>query len=415
MAKTIFKLSFEIETALHIGTGNLTPEVGVAEIIQNGAGEYYIPGSTFAGLFFDRLRRLQGKGKVYSALMGIEENAVSKSNKKSQPQASHASPLIFRSAVITDARLMVRDHVKINRKLKAAADGAKFAHWQISPHRGKEALTIETICELDLHSYLADDLKPSKSTIKNTVSVDEMSSAIQAVFFSWQHEGLFIGAFASSGMGWAKLKTVCENGEILEPVTIPSDVFKSWEVTLEIGDEAEGYGTNGLLIKAGDGQLSFHYQDTYSDLDPMLDAVFLHDEKQLFIPGSSLKGAISFYIDKYHKDKGWLESILGQDGANAGKLYFKDLFPDVYTSEHLVTIERHAEDEFTRAILGKGKFDEERLFRTTFKGEIRAYKSDPKINEIEDMIAFINNLLIRRVFTIGAQACCPKVTIRKLR
>ena len=71
----------------------------------------------------------------------------------------------------------------------------------------------------------------------------------------------------------------------------------------------------------------------------------------------------------------------------------------------------HAEDEFTRAILGTSKFDEECLFNTTFEGQIRCYANDEK--EVGNMIAFIKDLCDNRMISIGAGSCYPKITIKE--
>ena len=52
--KILYNFQVKLNTALHIGTGLDSP-VGAAEILKNGKGEFFIPGTTIAGLFFDTL------------------------------------------------------------------------------------------------------------------------------------------------------------------------------------------------------------------------------------------------------------------------------------------------------------------------------------------------------------------------
>ncbi len=412
MKKIVYNLEFNIETALHIGSGILSPETGAGIIAQNGAGEYYIPGTSLAGLFFARLYHLnkQNEDDIYNTLMGKVEMENSDKNKK---YYNTGSPIVFRSSIIEEPELMIRDRVKINRKLRTAEYQSKFSVWQINP------LIIKATCEIDLSSFIIDDMRQA-SKINNKIDYNIVITTVERVFNSWNKEGLFIGGYSSSGMGWATLQSATKNGESVLREEIKKDlpsVFKTWDIILEVKSESDKYGTSGLLIRGGDEQLSYRYyegktnsdQNQISDIDPLIDAVFMHNGKQLFIPGSSLKGAISFYLDKYGK-KEWLKNILGQYESDVGgKVFFKDLYPTNYESEHLLTIERHAEDEFTRAILGTSKFDEECLFNTSFKGQIRCYNTDAK--DVSYMIAFIKELCKNRMISIGAGSCYPQITI----
>jgi len=413
MNRKCLKLTFEFDTALHIGSGTLAPETGSSEVLQNGAGEYLIPGSTFAGLFFERLARLKGhNSEEYAKLQGSRQV-----EKNEQRRATHASPLIFRSATLANANLMVRDHVKIDRRLKSAEDGKKFAHWQISPHWDGKPLQVETMLELDLNSYQEDFLNPRGVNIKKAdiPQTDQLLDTVCEVLGSWAHEGLFIGAHASSGMGWAHLVDAVLPAGTPDLPKPTKKVFKKWKVELKVGDEPDGYGTNALLIRAGEGEISYRLViDENADIDPFLDAVFLHDGQKLLIPGSSLKGALSFYVEKYHGKDGWLRDLLGQEGETAGRIFFSDLYAVDFQPKHLLTIERHAEDEFTRAIITQAKFNEERLFRTAFLGEIRAYADDPQLSDIESFVTFFNDLAAKRLFSLGAQACHPEVFITPL-
>ena len=414
MRKIVYNLEFKIETALHIGSGILSPETGAGIIAQNGAGEYYVPGTSLAGLFFERLYHLnkQNENDIYNTLMGKVEMENSDKNKK---YYNTGSPIIFRSSIIEEPELMIRDRVKINRKLRTAEYQSKFSVWQINP------LIIKATCEIDLSSFIIDDMRQA-SKINNKIDYNIVITTVERVFNSWNKEGLFIGGYSSSGMGWATLQSATKNGESVLREEIRKDlpsVFKTWDIILEVNKESDDYGTNGLLIRGGDEQISFRYnewknnitQSPISEINPQIDAVFMHDGKQLFIPGSSFKGAISFCLDKYGKIE-WLKNLLGQEKSDVGgKVFFKDLYPTNYKSKHLLTIERHAEDEFTRAILGTSKFDEECLFNTTFEGQIRCYANDEK--EVCDMIAFIKDLCEKRVISIGAGSCYPKITIKE--
>ncbi len=101
------------------------------------------------------------------------------------------------------------------------------------------------------------------------------------------------------------------------------------------------------------------------------------------------------------------------------------IFPKSVNDEkkHLLNIERHAEDEFTRAVLGSSKFNEERLFYAKVEGEIRVPLSfyngidsidkKPMKEKIINMMNFLKQGCDKRLISLGANGCYPKITIEE--
>lgn len=416
LIKAIYKANIELKTALHIGCTQKSP-VGAFELMKNGAGEYIIPGTSIAGVFIDTLRNLvditkDENWKLYTKISDQYEENGDKKNR--------GSALIFHSVNLGKTQpVKIRNRTKIDRKTKTADDGALFSYWEIEPENVNFDIKIE-IDNLSLKNSLRD--------------IKSLSEWVELVFSSWKNEGVYFGAHNTSGNGFCMLtklerwdiesqekyqenylKEINEYNPVTEFAKVDSR-FKTWKITVDINDEEEGYGTNALLIKGGASHSSLAINPS--------DGVFINTGKRLFIPGSSLKGTFSMFLEKYgFKDK-YLHKFFGQEDSdgkkakNQGYIYFPDLiFAKSLKDEkkHLINIERHAEDEFTRAVLGSSKFNEERLFYASVEGKIRIpmkyYKQNEK--EIKELKKFLQQGCEKRLISLGANGCYPKIEIDK--
>ena len=57
ISRVLYKSELNLETALHIGCSEESP-AGAVDIIRNGSGEFIMPGTSIAGVFFDTLQTL---------------------------------------------------------------------------------------------------------------------------------------------------------------------------------------------------------------------------------------------------------------------------------------------------------------------------------------------------------------------
>ncbi|GAB1365193.1 RAMP superfamily CRISPR-associated protein [Candidatus Cloacimonadaceae bacterium] len=408
--KEFWLLSLHFKSALHIGRGSSDTFMGAAEIIENGAGIYVIPGTSIAGVFFSTLMTCvqpqDRKSTLWKELTG---------EGKKNNDDSTASWLVFRSAEIDPKLLQVRDKVSINRKTKTAKDGAKFTAWEIIPN------DLEVLIEFDnlsRHEPLSD------------ANCIQLIKWIDAVLSSWQIEGFFLGAYSGTGSGYVKLKDInhCSlnstnfhayldasyqdlpaakmGWQIYKPQTTDNK-FKSAflsKYSLKVKVDYQ----NPLLIKGGVSYVSY--------ANPNTDAPFIHRDGKPFIPGSSIRGAISSFMDKYAKAN-W-KILLGQpkdddQSETGGYIIFTDLL--MQKEGKLMQIERHAEDQFSRAIYGSGKFDEERLFNAEFYGEIFVLSGAPiAVDELDKLFAFLKSGIDLNMISLGSGACYPKITLEEL-
>jgi len=430
--KILYRADLALVTALHMGCRNMSP-VGAFDMMKNGAGEYIIPGTAVAGVFIDTLRHLlSDKEKKENAGL-YAEICTETTNGDDENRTLNGSRLIFRTVNLglpRDLPLKIRNRVRIDRKTKTAQDKNLFSYWEIEP----EGTTFRVEIEIDNLSLRWD-----------AGALCILSGWVETVLASWAKDGVFFGAHNSSGNGYCTLIPVGKtepdtsgkpNGSCFKKMEINSeaafraylddcvppsvwdnrdrylrvpDRYKTWTIEVNVEDEEDGFGTNALLIRGGVSHNSL-------GLNPS-DAVFINTGSRLFIPGSSLKGAFSMFLEKYGKTA-WLQDILGQDQVeHQGYLYFPDLFfrPDVgkNNTRHLIHIERHAEDEFTRAVFGSGKFSEERLFHAKTKGKLRmpVYFWEKNKRNIQKLMSFLQQGCGLRLISLGANGCYPDITI----
>ncbi|MDD2312739.1 MAG: RAMP superfamily CRISPR-associated protein, partial [Petrimonas sp.] len=314
MNKTLrlfWAVELEFLSPIHIGKGSSDAYMGAAEVVQNGASEYVIPGTSLAGLFFSKMMlsaKLDQEDALLKRLLPDDQNA-------------EASPIVFRTVVLKPKGDYLRDRVRIDRETKTADDKAKFSQWEVLP----ENTTV--LIELDNVS------KGSRRLSEDKVSI--LKGWINQVFASWHKEGFFIGAHSSVGNGFTKvakvkmstlnkdnyqvyLNTASTDTQIVEKMQgteldlasfdfIPS--FKRrYRLTIKTGLH------DPLLIK---GNVFYP-----SKKNPETDAAFINRDGRPYIPGSSIRGAISSFMEKYDVP-GWKE--LTGDTDRAGRIMFTDL------------------------------------------------------------------------------------------
>jgi len=407
--KKFWILEISFKSPLHIGKGSSDTFMGAAQIVQNGAGEYVIPGTSIAGCFFSTLQDCA----VIDPANELGKELIHEANNDSN--GSNASRLVFRTAVVKSKYNLVRDKVRINRKTKTAAEGAKFSQWEVMPQ--------DMIIMLELDNV----------SRKDTLTGDQSNSIeklIDTVLWSWHTEGFFIGGKSANGNGYAKLISArsCELNntnfdaylsssyrdlpdtemgwnihEFHAPPAFNKAFRKRYKLAVNIGYK------NPLLIKGGVCYISSENPDT--------DAAFIQREGVPFIPGSSIRGAISSFMDKYGKTE-W-NKLLGQENdlprneQHGGYVIFTDLL--MHKEGKLLQIERHAEDQFSRAIYGSGKFDEERLFDADFYGEIFVLSGVPlPDNELDNLFAFLKSGIDLNMISLGSGACYPNIILEDI-
>lgn len=416
--KTFYRLELDFKSPLHVGKGSQGDYLGASEIIHDGSGAYVLPGTSIAGVFLATLEKCVSKESLDPG-----EEKLWKENVTTQPSGkedtSQASRILFRTATLNPLELRVRDKVRINRKSKTADDGAKFSQWEIDPGRVKLLVEI-------------DNLSRSKRLDQDEFAI--LESWVETVLYCWQQEGVFLGGHTGTGNGYARLAAMerfrldatnfkeylqssyhdlLDQGGLWSEFTpqaatgsYRATILRRYACTVRTGLQ------NPLLVKGGSS-----YQ---SDANPETDAAFVSRNSRPFIPGSSFRGALSSIMDKYAKLE-W-KTLLGQpeeegkDADRGGCVIFTDLCLDEQASAgmKLLQIEHHAEDQFSRAVYGGGKFIEERLFNAVFQGEIIVLDCETaRAAHLDGLFGFLKQACEYGLIALGSGGCHPEITLEE--
>ena len=284
------------ETALHVGGvgGDVDTDLPLA---VNGAGKYYIPGTSLAGVLRAWFRAAILGDSVLGSddrdLREVEDLFGYASDDEQDP--GHASKLIVDDAVVIgDVEHEIRDGVGIDRQWGTAAEGIKFDR-AVLPRgtRFSFSVRLETANQEE-HDRLLGQLR---------TLLDALTSG-----------GLRVGAATTRGLGKIKLVNVqlrelrfddaeafldglAEGGRELPLEEIPSWNPKGRPV-LEIEIEWEPVGP--VMVKAG-------YDGMASDMVPMTTGVDGGRKITPVLPGSSIKGALRSRAELI------VRTVLGQD------------------------------------------------------------------------------------------------------
>lgn len=416
--KTLYRVELDFRSPLHLGKGSQGDYLGASEIIHDGSGEFIVPGSSIAGVFFATMQNcILKKGFSDKEQMLWQQNITQEPSKKDDE--SQASRFIFRSSTLNARELKVRDKVKINRKTKTTEENAKFSLWEIDPGKVKLLIEIDNV---------------SRKEQLEAQDFDRLESWAETAFYSWQEEGVFFGAHSGTGSGYARLTGIekfqldAQNFEqylklsyhnmleddgiwekhelTLNPELFQKTMLRRYTCTVKTGLNQP------LLVKGGSAYKSA--------VNPETDAAFISRADLPFIPGSSFRGALSSLMDKYDQTE-W-KTLLGQPKDNdeepdqGGCLIFTDLYLDTKASEQmeLMQIERHAEDQFSRAIWGKGKFVEERIFNAVFQGEIIVLACERADSaNLDALFSFLKQACNYNLISLGSGGCHPKITLEE--
>lgn len=413
--KLFWAVSLHFDSPVHIGSGDSEEYIGAANIVRNGAGEYVIPGTSLAGLFATRLHS--------TAMVKHEEQGSSSMIvNHSDIEELSASHLVFRTVILKPKNKFLRDRVRINPETKTAADKAKFAQWEILPQNTTFIIELDNVSKQD---RLSDEQMAS------------IQERINQVLASWNKESFFIGAHASVGNGFAKVISVkrcslCKENYAQYLATPISELHKAnmnWE-SINLDDikfKPVFRRRYRLILKTGLHDPILIKGNSYypSDTNPETDSPFVNRAGDIFVPGSSIRGAITAFMRKYGV-KDWL-TLCGQPQAQEQNQAHEDeptkssiLFTDLKLVKDdkvkIVKLEHHAEDQFSRAVWGPGKFDEERAFNASFVGEILVadtyHQYDPSL--LDRIFSFLMQGMKHRMISLGAGSAYPQMELEEI-
>ncbi|MFQ3616763.1 MAG: RAMP superfamily CRISPR-associated protein [Cyanobacteriota bacterium] len=269
------------ESPLHIGGVNNDPTVDLT-LAVNGAGDYYIPGTSLAGALRGWMEELEGDSQVIAMLWGLRLGQ----NGRTQSDDGHASWILVEDAVIEgDVQAELRDGVGIDRFCGSAAEYIKFDR-AILPKGSK----------LKLH-ITVDRVMESKLAL-NDAEWALVCQLWAGLLRSLQESELSLGAAKTRGLGVVRLEDVQIKEQIfnspagilalLEGESGNSSIFdleastpRKARPTLAVTINWEP--VSPLMVKA-------EREGIAVDMLPLVSST--GDQVAFVLPGSSIKGAL---------------------------------------------------------------------------------------------------------------------------
>lgn len=309
-------------TPLHIGGYGVNPDTDMP-LAQNGAGQFYIPGTSLAGVIRAWCEETLGDDLTHY-LFGPPM-------KRGEEDVGHASFILVEDAVVTlpaGLSFEVRDGIGIDRVRGVAADKAKFDR-AVLPRNS--TLRIEMTVEAK-----------KDQEAKTKAMVGHLLNALD-------HQHLFLGAARTRGLGRVSFKLnslrfedVSTRAGILELLSRAADAPKVIEplegaaqdfiptpherLRIEIKWRAVG----PLMVKASYDGISVDVLPLVSGTDEGL---------ALVIPGSSIKGALRSHAERIIRT---LRGQLAKDKAFHEQICRLELIDELFGSRGLSLEEKQA-------------------------------------------------------------------------
>jgi CRISPR/Cas system CSM-associated protein Csm3 (group 7 of RAMP superfamily) len=275
------------ESPLHIGGVNNDPTVDLT-LAVNGAGDYYIPGTSLAGALRGWMEELEGDSQVIAMLWGPRLGQ----NGRTQSDDGHASWILVEDAVIEgNVQAELRDGVGIDRFGGSAAEYIKFDR-AILPKGSK----------LKLHITL-DRVAEKNSTAHRKIALNDaewhsVCEAWAGLLQALQDGELSLGAAKTRGLGTVKLEKLAVKEQLfnsragilalLKGESGSSSIFdldantpRKARPSLTVTIDWEPISP--LMVKA-------EREGIAVDMLPLVSGI--GDQVAFVLPGSSIKGAL---------------------------------------------------------------------------------------------------------------------------
>jgi CRISPR/Cas system CSM-associated protein Csm3 (group 7 of RAMP superfamily) len=171
-------------TPIHVGgiVNNIEEDMPLA---KNGLGDFYIPGTSLAGVFRNWMETHFENQQILNTLWGFQEEPAAKKGEKPKGAASRIFIEDAKVTLPTGLSEELWDSVGINRRWGTAAKGQKF-----------DRTVLPKGSQIDLHLQI--DL-PEKTQAKTIRAM--LGHLIKAL----QNEEITIGAASTRGLGQVKL------------------------------------------------------------------------------------------------------------------------------------------------------------------------------------------------------------------
>lgn len=258
------------QSPIHIGGVGGDPTIDLA-LAVNGRGDYYIPGTSLAGVFRAWMEQQTAEQAVVDRLWGTREV---------NDRSGNASFILVEDAVIDgDVQAEIRDGVGLDRFTGSAAEHIKY-----------DRMILPKGTQIQFRMVLERSFNLSEQIWETVKSL--YGGLIQTM----EAGNLRLGAAKTRGLGHVKLQDtsiqhqdLCTPAGILAALTTQgdkvklADLFPSIEHQLPLTLEIAWRPIGPLMVKAEQDGIAV-------DMLPLVSAV--GDSLALVIPGSSIKGAL---------------------------------------------------------------------------------------------------------------------------
>ena len=377
--KVYYHYEFKITSAMNIGNGQ--NEVTDNDLIKDGSGTPYIPGSTVTGVFRSVLP------EECQTVFGTVGNLVTAPDKNVQPQIEASQVILYDARMKEkDYNISVRDSVALD-EYKTAIPGAKFDFEVLEP-----GVIFETWLEQDIEESVGD--------------IPEEQEIGYLIARQWEKGLIHFGSKGSRGLGQTKLLGVKraefiwdENGinqwldfdmyeeedwteKNIEELT---DLKKQKENILEI-----------LLSLKQEGGISIRRYTTSVKESVVSEGIdykqmsYIRGEKETpVIPGTSWAGAFRHHINRITANK--FKKYFGSTEQKS-RIFFSE---SEITGATQKVLTHNAIDRFTGGTIDGALYTEKTWFggKTQLKIQIDTSKRDIQEKDIRknDAGAVIEN------------------------
>lgn len=330
-------------------------------------------------------------GALIATLRRLNNNAVPATISGSDQGRQTSVWRFFNSHPSQDSKPAFRQHVAIDARTGAAADGALFNVETLPP-----GTRWPFLLEVDTAQY-AEAADLARDTLRH-----------------WLAGRCLLGREVARGMGWMRLDGLTEYtltttqidqwpcskesenypayiakmfgpGEILTPAEAPLPGWSEYSGTIKVGPDTDTYGLDSLSIGGHAGEelaAAWDHRFLAPDgmdpdaakkaFDPDFAVVTLErgGKRLPYVPGSSLRGPLRHALERLlkarGKNTGLAEDLFGTVKSSA-KLLIGDALPSGDSEQQLAWFQHHAEDEFAGGAYESAKFDRVAVTQGSFR------------------------------------------------
>jgi CRISPR/Cas system CSM-associated protein Csm3 (group 7 of RAMP superfamily) len=304
------------ETPLHVGGYGNSPDTDLP-LAQNGRGDWYVPGTSIAGVLRNWVRSRFGK-TIVENIFGFQDG-----------DNGHASFILIEDATLDNSKEIlpeIRDGVGIDRFYGVAADKAKY---------DRAILPRGTRLNLEMRVEIGE--QHDENQIKSVVGY-----LLQAL----KNEQIRFGASKTRGLGRVKLESIDIKEQKFIGFEILSALNKGGKsLTIEDlkNDSVRPYASEKLEIKISWNprlpvMIKAGYDGIGVDILPLVSGNG-EDKVSLCLPGSSIKGVFRSHAERIMRTLLDYSSAMGKE--------FHDQLDSIPLVEELFGARNKSKDEFT--------------------------------------------------------------------